>query len=233
MELIRLTDVRKSFDLGAVRIEVLRGASLAVDQGEMAAVVGASGCGKSTLMNIIGLLDSPSQGSYVFQGRDVSAMTDRELSALRNRSIGFVFQQFHLLPRLTALENVCLPLVYRGTPEKERLAVARDMLARVGMADRQGHRPAQLSGGQQQRVAIARALAGRPSLILADEPTGALDTAVGQDIMNLFLELNRETVTILVITHDPGVARQCPRQFRMLDGRVVGERTAPAAGDEP
>jgi len=219
--MLRLSDIRKTYQLGPVEIEVLKGVNLTVEPGEMISVVGTSGCGKSTLMNIMGFLDTPSSGYLYFEDKDTSHLTDRQLSCIRNQKIGFVFQQFNLLSQLTALENVCLPLLYRGVNEQQRIRIARDMLARVDMSDLINHKPTELSGGQQQRVAIARALSGSPSLILADEPTGALDTKVGQDIMNLFLDLNRNRGnTIIVITHDPNIARQCNRAVRMRDGML-------------
>jgi putative ABC transport system ATP-binding protein len=172
-------------------------------------------------MNIIGLLDSPSAGTYILDGQPVAEMNDKSLSEIRNRKIGFVFQQFNLLSKLTALQNVALPLVYRGSPERERIRAARKVLEKVGMLDREHHRPTELSGGQQQRVAIARALVGTPSIILADEPTGALDQQVGQEIMDLFVRLNQdEAITIFVITHDMSIARQCKGYVRMQDGII-------------
>jgi len=218
---IDLRDIHKSYRLGAMNVEILKGVDLRVDQGEMLAVVGASGCGKSTLMNILGFLDQPTSGAYYFEGRSAEGLSDNELSRIRNRRIGFVFQQFNLLPKLTALNNVCLPLLYRGIPTKERKEQGREMLSKVGMSDRESHRPGELSGGQQQRVAIARALCGSPSLILADEPTGALDSVTSSEIMDLFLSLNgNEGITVIIITHDPGRARLCGRSVRMLDGLV-------------
>jgi len=190
-----------------------------VAAGELLAIVGQSGCGKSTLMNILGFLDTPSSGNYHFDGKPSANLTDQELSTIRNERIGFCFQQFNLLPKLTALDNVCLPLIYRGTPKSERIERAKALLDRVGMADRMDHRPFELSGGQQQRVAIARALVGEPALILADEPTGALDTAVSESIMELFIQLNTErSITTIIITHDPDLAQQCRRQVHMKDG---------------
>ncbi|MEW5734288.1 MAG: ABC transporter ATP-binding protein [Thermodesulfobacteriota bacterium] len=220
-DMILLRDIRKSFPLGPVRLEVLKGIGFRMEPGEFVAVTGPSGCGKSTLMNIVGLLDSPTGGSYEFEGRDISRLTDDELSAIRNRKIGFVFQSFCLLPALTAWENACLPLVYRGVPEKRRRDIARRMLDRVGMGERLHHKPRELSGGQQQRVAIARALAQEPSLVLADEPTGALDSDTSREIMELFHELNKKDgLAILMITHDPHLARECGRVVRMKDGLV-------------
>jgi len=217
--MLKLSDIRKIYRLGPVELEVLKGVNLTVEQGEMLSVVGTSGCGKSTLMNIMGFLDTPSSGYLYFEGKDASHLTDRQVSTIRNQKIGFVFQQFNLLSRLSVLENVCLPLLYRGVNEQQRIRIARDMLARVDMSNLKDNKPTELSGGEQQRVAIARALSGSPSLILADEPTGALDTRVGQDIMNLFLDLNRnQGNTIIIITHDPNIARQCNRAIRMRDG---------------
>lgn len=222
MSLINMDNIRKSFYMGPVKVEVLKGVNLAVHSGDMLAIAGTSGCGKSTLMNIIGFLDVPDSGSYFLEERETSALTDYELSAIRNQKIGFVFQQFNLLPKLTSLENVCLPLIYRGLKEKDQIAKARQTLSLVGMDDRRQHKPSELSGGQQQRVAIARALSGDPAIILADEPTGALDTRVGQDIMDLFLELNaKKHITMVIITHDPRIAAQCSRKVNMRDGIMV------------
>ncbi|MGD9823074.1 ABC transporter ATP-binding protein [Desulfobacter sp.] len=219
--MIQLENIHKSFQMGPVTVEVLKGASLTIGQGQLMAIVGQSGCGKSTLMNIIGLLDTPTSGTYTLNGKAVAAMNDKDLSEIRNRKIGFVFQQFNLLTRLTALQNVALPLVYRGVGEKERHRAARVVLEKVGMLEREHHRPTELSGGQQQRVAIARALVGSPAIILADEPTGALDPRVGQEIMDLFIRLNREEgITIFVITHDMSIARQCNGFVRMHDGVI-------------
>ncbi len=227
MSLFKLENIRKSFTLGPVQVEVLKGVDLEVGAGELVSIMGTSGCGKSTLMNVIGFLDQPTSGRYLMEGRETSSLSDRELSTIRNQKIGFVFQQFNLLGRLTALENVCLPLIYRGMGEREQRRIAREMLERVGMAERAGHKPTELSGGQQQRVAIARALAGSPSIILADEPTGALDTQVGQDIMNLFLELNTtQKITTILITHDPHIAAQCRRVVRMKDGVIADNAQA-------
>ncbi len=222
--MIELHDIRKSYLLGPVEVEILKGVNLTVDKGEFLAILGTSGCGKSTLMNIMGFLDTPTSGTYSFEGTMSQGYSDDELSRIRNRNIGFVFQQFNLLGRLTALDNVCLPLIYRGTPKRERQERAREMLDKVGMADRAHHRPSELSGGQQQRVAIARALCGQPSIILADEPTGALDTATSGEIMQLFLELNtKDAITVVLITHDPSLAQRCARSVRMNDG-VVAEQ---------
>ena len=214
-----LAGVRRTYAIGPVSVEVLRGVDLDVGRGDMLSIMGPSGSGKSTLMNIIGLLDRPTGGSYLLEGREVSTMNDHELSTIRNARIGFVFQSFHLLPRLTAEENVGLPLVYRGMRNREIELRAREVLDKVGMGDRAGHKPSELSGGQQQRVAIARALVGEPAIVLADEPTGALDPRIGEEIMRLFHRLNaEERATVIIITHDPAVARQCARQTRIRDG---------------
>ncbi|MEF2231591.1 MAG: ABC transporter ATP-binding protein [Pseudodesulfovibrio sp.] len=221
MVMIRLENIRKSYGGDKVKVEVLKGLNMTVDNGELLAILGASGCGKSTLMNIMGFLDVPTSGRYFFQDQDLASLSDRELSTIRNQKIGFVFQQFNLLPKLTAHENVCLPLVYRGVSLGKRREKAARMLELVGMADRMEHKPSELSGGQQQRVAIARALVGDPDLILADEPTGALDTKVGGAVFELFLRLNAEQhLTTVLITHDPGLAAKCKRQVRMVDGLV-------------
>ncbi len=220
--MLELRDIHKVYRVGPTAVEVLKGISLTIEPGELVSITGTSGCGKSTLMNIIGLLDRPSSGDYWLDGSRVAYADDDRLSEIRNRRIGFVFQQYQLLSRLTALANVLLPLVYRPdpTPDAEKRGLA--MLERVGMAERAHHKPPELSGGQQQRVAIARALVGRPTLILADEPTGALDTRVGQEIMTLFRQLNRDDrITVVIITHDPGIARQCDRVVTMRDGLLV------------
>ncbi len=225
--MLRLSDIRKTYRVGPTTVDVLRGVDLEVNRGDFVSIMGASGSGKSTLMNIIGLLDEPSSGSYSLDGREVSAMTDNRRSAIRNASIGFVFQSFHLLPRLTALENVRLPLIYRRAGGAEAGRRARASLERVGMADRAGHKPNELSDGQQQRVAIARALVGGPAIVLADEPTGALDPTTGNDIVNLFAELNGDGTTLVVVTHDPEVAHRCARHTH-IDAGALREETAPA-----
>ena len=220
--MLQLTDIRKDYRIGPVTTEILRGVDLAVGAGDLVSIMGPSGSGKTTLMNIIGLLDQPTSGGYVIDGRDVSKLVDDELSTLRNAHIGFVFQSFQLLPRLTVVENVSLPLVYRGTSRAEMRRRALAILERVGMGERGDHRPDQLSGGQKQRVAIARALVGEPAVVLADEPTGALDAATAREVMALLAGLNAERkVTILIITHDPEIARQCARQVRIREGRLV------------
>ena len=220
--MLSLRDIRKSYHIGPTEVDVLKGVTLDIQQGELISIMGQSGCGKSTLMNIIGLLDRPTSGSFMLDGSEVTYTDDDALSEIRNQRIGFVFQQYFLLSRLTALENVALPLVYRGEADHTSHERCLELLRRVGMDDRAAHRPNELSGGQQQRVAIARALVGRPSLILADEPTGALDTNVGREIMELFKTLNAEEgITVVIITHDPAIARQCSRVAVMQDGVIV------------
>ena len=217
--MLEISDIRKVFRLGPVEVEVLKGVDLRLEAGDLMSIMGPSGSGKSTLMNILGLLDRPTAGSYRIEGRDVSTMNDRELSAFRNEHIGFVFQSFNLLGHLTALENAVLPLTYRGTGRREAGRRARDILEKVGMGDRLDHRPDQLSGGQKQRVAIARALVGMPSVVLADEPTGALDSDTAEEVMQLLIHLNREEgVAVVIITHDAEVSMQCRRRALIRDG---------------
>lgn len=218
--LIDMRHVCKRYDAGDHTVHALEDICFSVQKGEMVAILGPSGSGKSTLMNLLGCLDTPTEGEYRLAGHTVSRMGERELSAIRNRTVGFVFQGFHLLPGLSALENVELPLVYRGMPEKQRRAAAEDSLRRVGLADRLHHRPSQLSGGQQQRVAIARAIAGQPPMLLADEPTGNLDTASGREVMGLLRQLHAAGHTVVLITHDPRIGESCPRRVLIKDGRL-------------
>jgi putative ABC transport system ATP-binding protein len=227
--MIRTRDLAKVYQLGDNRIEALRGVSLEIARGEFLAVMGPSGSGKSTFMNLLGCLDRPTSGEYLLAGRPVAALADDELAAVRNRHFGFVFQSFNLLARTSALENVELPLVYAGLAARRRRAQALEMLRTVGLAERADHQPTQLSGGQQQRVAIARALVTRPLLILADEPTGALDSRTSLEIMGLLQQLNRDGMTVVLVTHEADVARFAGRVLRFLDGRLVGdEPNAPA-----
>lgn len=219
--LISLTKITKNYTLGRTVTAVLKEVSLEVKKGDMLAIVGTSGSGKSTLMSLIGLLDKCDTGEYLLEGKNMMGLSDDKLSQLRNKYIGFVFQQFHLLPRFSALQNVILPLSYRQTPPKHAVAIAMDALQRVGMASFAQHRPMQLSGGQQQRVAIARALVGEPQVILADEPTGALDCKTSHDIMALFIHLNEEGRTVILVTHDDRIASACGRQIVLQDGEVV------------
>lgn len=218
--LIHLNEVHKSYFMGAQALEVLKGVTLNINRNEYVALMGPSGSGKSTLMNILGCLDSVSSGSYTLNGHEVSRLSDNELAVIRNKEIGFVFQQFNLLPRLTALENVALPLVYAGIPSKKRLVKAAAMLEKVGLSQRGHHRPGELSGGQSQRVAIARALVNDPSIILADEPTGNLDTKTSEEIMQLFEELHRQGNTLVVVTHEEDIAAHARRIVRLRDGLV-------------
>jgi putative ABC transport system ATP-binding protein len=219
--LIHTRDLVKTYRMGDSEIHALDRVSVNIDKGEFVAVMGPSGSGKSTFMNVLGCLDRPSSGQYTLDGRNVSELAGDELAAVRNRNIGFVFQQFNLLPRTPAVENVELPLVYAGIPKRERNQKSLKMLERVGLGDRADHHPAQLSGGQQQRVAIARALVTEPLLILADEPTGALDTRTSVEIMALLQELNRQGMTVVLVTHEPDVARYAGRILGFRDGRVV------------
>ena len=222
--MIEVRDLEKIYLMGEEKVAALAGVSLSIARGEHVAVTGASGSGKSTLMNILGGLDRPTRGDYWFEGEDVSAFNDDQLADFRNRRIGFVFQSFQLLPRLSALENVELPMVYAGLGPADRRKRAAEMLDRVGLGARMGHRPTQLSGGQQQRVAIARALANDPDLLLADEPTGALDSQTGKDVLALFKALNAEGLTLMLVTHDPGVAAQANRQITFQDGKVLSDQ---------
>jgi len=213
-------DLWKTYEMGSQQVHALRGVSLEIRKGEYAAIMGPSGSGKSTLMNLIGCLDTPTQGSYWLAGRLVSELDDDELAYIRNKEIGFVFQTFNLLARATALHNVELPMIYNGTPAEERQERARNALRQVELGERMLHRPNELSGGQRQRVAIARALVNQPSILLADEPTGNLDSQTGEEIMALFARLHREGNTIILVTHEPDIARHAHRVIRLRDGKI-------------
>ena len=224
MEILRVDNLKKVYGKGENAVHALDGVSFSVEQGEFVAIIGPSGSGKTTLMNIIGCLDQPTSGVYEFSGENILSYKDRELAAVRSKSIGFVFQNFQLLPRATALDNVALPLSYAGVKPKERKERAFVALERVGLADRAEFRPNQLSGGQKQRVAIARAVVNEPKILLADEPTGALDSKSGQQIMELFEKLNEEGVTIVMITHDAKVAHRAKRVVHIIDGELTEEK---------
>ena len=222
MTLILAEGLEKTYRLGQVDVQALRGVDAQIDAGEYVAITGPSGSGKSTLMHILGCLDSPTAGSYRLDGEDVAALSGKRLAQVRNRKVGFVFQTFNLMPRLTVEENVALPLKYRGgVPRAERRARARQLLERLGMGHRIGHRPDELSGGERQRVAIARALVGEPAILMADEPTGNLDSKAGNDVLATFAELHGAGHTIVLVTHDPGVAARAQRVIQMSDGQVV------------
>jgi len=220
---IAVRGLTRSYEMGAEVVQALRGVDLEIRRNEYVAIMGPSGSGKSTLMNMIGCLDTPTGGEYWLSGQEVSRMADDALARVRNREIGFVFQTFNLLPRATALHNVELPLVYAGTNARERRTRAEEALARVGLADRMHHRPNELSGGQRQRVAIARALVNRPAILLADEPTGNLDSATSSEIMRVFADLHREGQTIVMVTHEPDIAEQAARVVVLRDGRVESD----------
>jgi putative ABC transport system ATP-binding protein len=221
---IDIEDVTKLYRMGAEIVHALRGVALKVHRNEYMAIMGPSGSGKSTLMNMLGCLDTPTSGHYHFNGKDVSSMTDDELASIRNREIGFVFQTFNLLPRSTSLHNVELPLIYAGLPPAARRARAREALTNVGLGDRMLHKPNELSGGQRQRVAVARALVNHPSIILADEPTGNLDSKTGEEIMQLFDQLYEQGNTIIVVTHEEDIARHARRAIRLHDGLIESDR---------
>ncbi len=222
MSLVKLQNLSKRYVSGATEFQALKSIDFELQRGEMIAIIGTSGSGKSTLMNIIGFLDRATEGEYLFANENVSSLAEKELATIRNQKIGFIFQSFYLLPRLNALQNVVLPLFYRGVEREEAEATALRMLEKVGMKNFYHHKPNQLSGGQQQRVAIARALVGNPDIILADEPTGALDSTTGQEVMDLLLDLNKaEKRTIVIVTHDKEISQQCQRTVTLKDGRVV------------
>ena len=233
--LIELKDVYKIYPMGDETVHALDGVSLSIDQGEFVAIVGSSGSGKSTAMNIIGCLDVPTSGSYHLGGVDVSTMDDDQQAEIRNKMLGFIFQQYNLIPKLSVLENVELPLLYAGVPAEERRERAIHSLERVGLADKRKHLPSQLSGGQQQRVSIARALAGSPSVILADETTGALDSRTGREVLGFLKKLNREGDTVVLITHDNSIAVRADRIIRLQDGRIIydGDAHDPRAVVQP
>ena len=228
--MIEFRDLTKIYVMGEEEVPALAGVSLTIERGEYVAVIGPSGSGKSTLMNILGGLDRPTGGSYRFEGEEVGEFGDDALADFRRRRIGFVFQSFQLLPRLTALQNVELPMIYAGLGRSERRARAAELLERVGLGSRMGHRPTQLSGGQQQRVAIARSLANKPDLLLADEPTGALDSHTGEEVLKLFHELNDDGLTLAIVTHDPDVANEAHRRVAFRDGLIVSDERSPDPG---
>lgn len=221
--MIQIESMNKTYRMGSENVKALQDVSLHIKEGEMTAIVGPSGSGKSTLMNMVGCLDVPDSGKYFLDGMEVSKLKEDELAEIRNQKIGFIFQKFNLLPRLNAYENVELPLIYRGMQTKERHEKAVQALERVGLADRIKHKPAELSGGQQQRVAVARALAGDPPIILADEPTGALDSKSGQQLMDSLKKLNELGITIVLITHDMNIANQAIRSLHIHDGRIIAD----------
>ncbi|MEY4593686.1 MAG: hypothetical protein RIQ47_96 [Bacteroidota bacterium] len=224
MALLELNSISKSYPIGGEVVHALRSITLKIEKGEYVALMGPSGSGKSTLMNILGCLDSPSGGTYILNGKEVSKMSDNELADIRNKEIGFIFQTFNLIPRSTALDNVALPLVYSGTKKEERIARAQKALEDVGLSDRSTHKPNELSGGQRQRVAVARALVNNPSIILADEPTGNLDSKTSQEIMNLFEEIHQKGNTVIVVTHEEDIARHAHRIIRIKDGLVDSDQ---------
>lgn len=225
--LIQLQHLSKTYGIGDLQVCALNSISLTIDPGEYCAIMGPSGSGKSTMMNIIGCLDRPTQGKYWLDGVEVSQLAPHQLARTRNRKIGFIFQQFHLLPQLTAVENVVLPMIYAGVSAGERESRAIDALRRVGLGNRLSNRPNQLSGGQQQRVAIARAIVNQPRLLLADEPTGALDSQMSQEIMDIFAQLNQQGMTLVMVTHDPEVAQRCQRTITFRDGKVLEDTSNP------
>jgi len=226
--IISMSDIRKVYDTGKVKVEALKGVDLQIHRGEMVAIVGPSGSGKSTLMNLVGCLDTPTSGSYALGGQAVSGVSRDGLAEIRNRRVGFVFQNFNLLPHISALENVEMPMLFGGVRPAERHHRAKALLERVGLGDRVDHKPTELSGGQMQRVAIARALAMNPDIVLADEPTGNLDSSSGSDIMSIFTELWQQGSTLVIITHDPALARRASRVVEIHDGRITADHVAAA-----
>lgn len=223
--LIKITNIKRNFSLGNETVYVLKGIDLDIKKGEYVALMGPSGSGKSTLMNLLGCLDTPTSGNYILNGKDVSKMKDDELAEIRNKEIGFVFQTFNLLPRTTALDNVALPMIYAGYSKSERVARATDVLQQVNLADRMDHQPNQLSGGQRQRVAIARALVNKPSIILADEPTGNLDSKTSVEIMKLFGDIHAKGNTVILVTHEEDIAAYAHRVIRLRDGLIETDTT--------
>jgi putative ABC transport system ATP-binding protein len=219
--MIQMENITKTYQLGGNEVPILKGINIEINSGEYVSIMGASGSGKSTLMNIIGCLDRPTQGAYYLENQDLTTLSKDDLAFIRNQRLGFVFQQFNLLARSTALENVMLPMIYAGVPRSQRRERAEAALVKVGLGDRLQNRPNQLSGGQQQRVAIARALVNHPALLLADEPTGALDTHTSHEVMNLFTKLNDQGITIVIITHEPDIAEQTQRKLRIQDGLML------------
>jgi putative ABC transport system ATP-binding protein len=224
---IKLEKIVKNYKVGTQIVRALRSVSLTINKGEYVAIMGASGSGKSTLMNVIGCLDTPTSGTYVLSNSDVSHLSDDELAEIRNKEIGFVFQTFNLLPRNTALENVMLPLVYAGIKKQQRILQAEKILAEVGLSDRIEHKPNELSGGQRQRVAVARALVNNPAILLADEPTGNLDSKISEEIMQLFAEIHRKGNTLIVVTHEETIARHAHRIIRLKDGEIESDQVNP------
>ena len=233
MSLINIKEIKRDFKLGSEVLHVLKGIHLNIEKGEYVALMGPSGSGKSTLMNLLGCLDTPTSGTYILNGKDVSKLTDNELAEIRNKEIGFVFQTFNLMPRTTALDNVALPMVYAGISSNERKQRATEVLKDVGLADRMDHKPNQLSGGQRQRVAVGRALVNKPSIILADEPTGNLDSKTSIEIMNLFDEIHAKGNTVILVTHEEDIAKHAHRIIRLRDGMIESdERRSPVKAEK-
>ena len=224
MEVISLVDVCKTYFMGDNQVHALQGVSFSINEGELVSIMGPSGSGKSTCMNMIGCLDRPTSGQVFIAGKSTAEMTEKDLSVLRNRTVGFVFQQYHLLSTMTVLENVMLPLRYKGIPRSERKDFALEVLEKVGLTERISHYPHELSGGQKQRVSIARALVTKPKIILADEPTGALDSSTGKAVLELFNEINKEGTTIVIVTHDPGIGASTKRCIKILDGKIAEDK---------